>query len=326
VILLVVSVVALSAGPAGASGDPYRDQAEAIACPTAPAGWFNPPESAGGRTILTPLTDLANGNGPTEYFGAPVVEVACTYRTASGKDIQVTVRYALPIDINPWNDFYVGCTETGHPQNVATSAHAWNDRDRIYRVVGAKTWSLATFIDDLKQLGPADVPGFESIASTMLKAAQPFAHNCRLAGAGGPVDIQSIWIFSFDARTSSDGITSRGKTRGSFVTTANHSGAGAGTISDLHADNFRLSVSGRSVRASLELHVGDPLAFNHGYGSVLRAQIVVLASDETGCSKGATGTLVLSIQYLTPPSVSVQICGRTYLDGKGQVSAQMKTV
>jgi hypothetical protein len=53
---------------------------------------------------------------------------------------------------------------------------------------------------------------------------------------------------------------------------------------------------------------------------------MVLASSESGCNKGATGTLVLTVQYLTPPSVAVKICGHTYLDGKGDVSAQMKTV
>lgn len=203
VIAGALSTLVFSAAVASASPDPYRDQAEAIACPAAPAGWSNPSESDGGRTILTPLTPLASGLDPTVLFGAPIVEVACYYRTADGKDLEVTVRYALPIDINPWNDFYVGCTALGRQQPVATQAKAWNNRDRVYRVVGANTWSLATFVDDLGELGTNDVPRFEAITNAMLRAAQPFAHDCKLAGSGGPVELTSLWSFSFDAQTTS---------------------------------------------------------------------------------------------------------------------------
>jgi hypothetical protein len=325
-ILAVLSMLAVSGGTAAASGNPYLDQAEKIACPAAPSGWFNPGENDGGRTILTPLTPIVQPDGPTEFFSAPVVQVDCHYRTSGGKDFEVSVRYALPIDINPWNDFYIGCTVTGHPQNAATGPHAWDDQVRVYRVVGARTWSLATFIDDLGELSDGDVPRFEAIADTMLASAQPFAHNCKLAGGGGPVDIKSVWVFSFDAATSSGGVTSSGRTRGSFITTADASGGAVGTISNLAADDFRIRTRGNGQAGSLELHVGSPIAFRHGYGGVLRAHVLVLASNEPGCGKGATGTLVLTVQYLTPPSVAVQVCGHTYLDGKGQVSAQMKTV
>jgi hypothetical protein len=324
-VLVLVSVLALGAAPASASGNPYLDQAETIVCPAAPSGWFNPADAAGGRTFLTPLTPVVQPDGPTEFFSAPVVEVVCHYRTTGGKDLQVSVRYALPIDLNPWNDFYIGCTVTGHAQNAATAPRAWNDRDRIYRVVGEKTWSLATFIDDLRQVSAPDVPRFEAIANSMLRAAQPFAHDCKLAGGGGPVDIESLWTFSFDAKTSSAGVTSSGKTTGSFITTADASGGSVGAISHLSASNFRLRLSGR-LKGSLELHVGDPIDFHHSYGSVLRARLRVLASTEKGCGKGASGTLLVSVQYLTPPSVAVQICGHSYLDGRGQVSAQLKTV
>jgi hypothetical protein len=316
----------MSGGTAAASDDPYHDQAERIACPAAPSGWFNPAESAGGKTILTPLTTVAEPAHPTTFFGAPVVEVDCHYLTTAGKNLEVIVRYALPIDLNPWNDFYIGCTVTGHPQNAATGAHPWSDHDRTYRVVGAKTWSLATFIDDLGAVGAADVPRFEAITRQMLASAQPFAHNCKLAGGGNPVDIKSIWTFSFDARTSSGGVTSSGKTSGSFVTTPDASGGPVGAITNLFADDFRLSGKGRGTTFSLELHVAAPIDFHHRYGSTLRAHVLVLASSEAGCRKGAAGTLVLSVQYLSAPQVAVKVCGHTYLAGKGQVSAQMKTV
>jgi hypothetical protein len=324
--LAVLSLLAISGGTAGASGNPYLDQAENITCPAAPAGWFNPGDAAGGRTFLTPLTALVQPDGPTEYFSAPVVQVDCLYKTDGGKQLDVSVRYALPIDINPWNDFYIGCTVTGHPQNAATGPHAWNDQDRIYRVVGRKTWSLATFIDDLNFLSPTDVPRFETIADSMLASAQPFAHNCKLAGNGSPVAIKSIWVFSFDAQTSKGGVTSSGKTSGSFITTPDASGGSVGAISNLRADDFRVRVTGKGQRGSLELRVGSPIEFRHSYGAVLRANLKVLASNEPGCHGGATGVLVLTVQYLTAPSVSIRVCGETYLDGKGDVSAQMKTV
>src|SRR5262249_43468237 len=129
-ILGVLSVLVLSVGTAIASPDPYRDQAERIACPSAPPGWSHPSESEGGRSILTPLTVVEQTDDPSVRVGAPVVQVDCIYRSTGSRDIQVSVRYALPIDINPWNDFYIGCTVTGHPQAVSTAAHAWNDRDR----------------------------------------------------------------------------------------------------------------------------------------------------------------------------------------------------
>jgi hypothetical protein len=325
-ILGVLFVLAAGAATARASGDPYADQADRIPCPTAPSGWYLPAVEAGGRTVLTPLTAVAGGpSDPTIFFGAPVVQVDCHYRTQAGKDLDVAVRYVLPMDLNPWNDFYIGCTSTGHPQNAATSAKTWNVTDRIYRIVGSKTWSLATFIDDLKQLAPADVPRFEAIARTMLADAQPLAHNCKLAGNGKPTDVKALWTFSFDAKTTQAGVTSSGGTTGSFQTTPEDSSA-AGTIGNLQANDFRLKVSGKGKNGSLEIHVGTPIDFHHGYGAVLRAHIIVLASNEDGCANGATGQLRVSVQYLTAPSVAVQICGHTYLAGKGSVRAQMKTV
>jgi hypothetical protein len=322
----VLSMLVLSAGTAGASMDPYRDQAETIACPSAPAGWFNPPESEGGRSILTPLTAVAQTDDPTVLFGAPVVQVGCNYRTTGGSELQVSVRYALPIDLNPWNDFYIGCSVTGHPVSVATAPHAWNDRERVYRVVGAKTWSLATFVDDLRALRKEDVPRFEAMTNTMLKAAQPFAHDCKLAGNGAPVDLKSIWTFSFDVQATKAGVMSSARSSGSFVTTASPSGSGVGAISNLRATDFRLRMTSKGKTRSLTMHVGAPIAFNHGYGTLLRTQLVVVASNDAGCRKGSTGTLLVSLQSLTPPRVVVQVCGHTYLDGTGRVRARIQTV
>jgi hypothetical protein len=325
-IVVVLSLLVLGAGTANASPDPYRDQAERIKCPAAPPGWFNPSESEGGRNILTPLTAVQQTDDPTVLVGAPVVQVDCNYRTTDGRDLQVSVRYALPIDLNPWNDFYIGCTVTGHPEVSSISAHAWNDRDRTYRIVGAKSWSLATFIDDLKGLGKDDESRFEAVTKAMFAAAQPLAHNCKLPGNGGPVNVKSIWIFSFDVQTSRASVTSSATSNGSFITTAGPNGNTVGAISGLAAADFHLKVTSKGKTRWLAIHVGSPIEFRHGYGSLLRTHVEVTSSTDSQCRKGSPGTLLVSLEDLTPPRVALQVCGHTYLDGEGRIRARIATV
>ena len=160
----------------------------------------------------------------------------------------------------------------------------------------------------------------------MLADAQPFAHNCELAGNHKPVDLKSIWSFGFDVQTKKAGVTSSGRGTGSFVTTASPSDGTVGTISGLFASNFHLKVTTKGKTRSLTIHVGSPIAFQHSYGSLLRAHVVVAASNEPGCRTGSTGTLLVSLQPLTPPLVRVRVCGHSYLDGKGRVRAQIQTV
>ena len=325
VILGLLSVLVLRVGMAGASADPYRDQAERIPCPPAPAGWTNPPESDGGRYIITPFTAVELTDDPTTLVGAPIVQLDCHYRLARGEDIPVSVRYALPIDINPWNDFYIGCSSVNHEQAVSTTDHAWNTRERVYRLVGDKTWSLATFIDAGQMLRTADVPRFEAVTKAMLKSAQPYAHNCKLAGNGDPVGVKSLWTFNFDVTTKKAGVTSSATTRGSFVT-ASVSENTFGSIANLFAADFHLNVKSKGKTHSLGIRVGAPIAFSHGYGSNLRTHVLVTASNDPGCRKGSQGTLLVSSQNLTPPHVALRVCGQTYLDGKGAISVVMKTV
>ena len=243
------------------------------------AGWLvKPLRERRGRTILTPLTPLASGLDPTVLFGAPIVEVACYYRTADGKDLEVTVRYALPIDINPWNDFYVGCTALGRQQPVATQAKAWNNRDRVYRVVGANTWSLATFVDDLGELGTNDVPRFEAITNAMLRAAQPFAHDCKLAGSGGPVELTSLWSFSFDRRRRARELRAVPEQR---LGHHHRNHAGERDRNDPRPPRHRLPPQAHRKGKTrwLTIHVGAPIEFQHSYGSLLRTQLSVTALE-----------------------------------------------
>jgi hypothetical protein len=322
-----VLVLALAAGAAHASVDPYLDQANAVVpCPTAPPGWTNPPASEGGRNVLTPLSSLTSPDGLTEYFAAPVVEVDCYYRTASGKDLEVSVRYALPIDLNPWSDFDIGCTVTGHPEAASTVSQPFDSRTGVYRKVGVKSWSLATFIDALHALTPANVPRFVTVANEMFKDAQPLAHNCSLPGNNGPVGVKSIWQFSFDVNVTSGGVTSSGSASGSFATTPSANGTSTGAITGLKASNFRLRVTAGGRTQSLAIHVAAPLGFSHSYGSQLSTQIVVLASNLSGCRTGSTGTLLVTTPMLASPTVKLTVCGHSYLNGKGSVKATILSV
>ena len=291
---------------------------ETIPCPVGPSGWTNAPESEGGREILTPLA-VVDGSS---VFGAPVVQLVCVYRASGSRNLQVSVRYALPIDLNPYSDFYIGCTVTGHPQNVATSARSWNEHDRIYRLVGAKTWSLATFVDPLGQLKTDEVSRFETVTQDLLVAAQRFAHNCKLAGNGGPTGVPSIWRFAFKATTNSAGVTSSAGTSGSFATTAGPSGS----ISNLRVADFILKETIKSQTRWLRIHVAAPIDFQQGYATTLRADVVVTSSTDAGCTKGMKGTLLLSVPTYGPSRVALRICGRTHLDGTGDVTVQMDTV
>ncbi len=325
-VLSVLVLLAVGAGAAHASGDPYKDQADTVPCPRAPSGWFNPPASEGGRSVLTPLSTLNSPDGLDAYSAAPAVEIDCNYRTAGGKDLEVSVRYALPIDLNPWNDFDIGCTEVAHPEAVSTASERWNDRVRVYRIVGMKSWSLATFIDNLHQLSSADVPRFEAMANELLKGVQSFAHNCSLPGNHGPVAVKSLWTFSFDAHVTSAGIASSADTTGSFTTSPTADGSSIGAIGDLNATDFRLRMSQGGHTSWISIHIAAPIGFEHSYGSELRARIVVLGSSEPGCRSGSTGTLFLATPLLAPPTVRITICGHSYLSGKGSVSATIASV
>jgi hypothetical protein len=317
-----VLLFAFGAGNVHGAGDPYAAQADQVPCPTPSRDWHNVPSA---RSVLTPNTISPDGS-LIVYFAAPIVQISCVYRTPAGKDVSLTVRYALPIDVNPWADFDIGCTSTHPPAGPTIAAKAWNAQQRVYRVIGAKTWSLATFIDDLNQLKPTDVPRFETMARLMLKGVQPFAHNCSLAGNGNPVQIKSLWTFSFSAHTTHAGVTSSGGTSGSFSTAVSSDGTTSGSLSNLSVPDFRLRVSGGGKSNVVSIHVASPIGFSHGYGAALRANVVVIASNDAGCQKGAKGTLLVATPYLSSPKVQLAVCGHSYLNGSGSVTAFIKSV
>jgi hypothetical protein len=103
-------------------------------------------------------------------------------------------------------------------------------------------------------------------------------------------------------------------------------GTAAGAISNLSVPDFRLRVTGGGSSHVLSIHVASPIAFSHGYGAALRSNVVVVASNDAGCRPGSKGTLLVSTPYLSSPTVKLALCGHSYLDGKGSVTAFIKNV
>jgi hypothetical protein len=324
-------VVGLSCGLGTASGagradpDPFRDQAQRIACPAAPPGWSIPPgdetgDGQGGREILTPLTVVPE-SGP---YGGDAVEVDCDYFAAGNRHLRVGVRYALPVDPNPINDFYFGCSASALSAGLPNGGFAWNAHDRIFRVVGSSTWSVATFYDFLQVLRGDEVTRFEAVTRELLGRSAPAAHGCPAPGSAGPVATRTIWDFGFALRVTSKGVTTRGGTEGSFVTTASPAG-GPGVISRLSASEIVVATTPKGARRaqSTTIRIGRPLDFQARYGATLRAAVQVVASTYPPCRVGATGTLTVSTMRFV---VQLDVCGRNLVQGDGPVSMHIDSV
>jgi hypothetical protein len=135
-----------------------------IACPTAPLGWFIPVHN-GKRT---------EGG----IVGVQYETVYCNYFTRDRKHIVVNSTFALPDDPNPINDFYYGC---------GSGATQWNNRNRMFQIVGNDRWVAAAFEDLGRTLNRHQVSSFELITRELLNSSAPSAHTCALKLAPEPV-------------------------------------------------------------------------------------------------------------------------------------------
>jgi hypothetical protein len=304
--------------PASSVADPYADAASVITCPAGPAGWFVPPGTEG-RYVLTPLT-VSGGdeNEAPEAYGGSQVNVDCTYWTQQGGRLTVSVRYALPIDFNPYADFYIGCKTNTMGVGAPTGPQPWNNQQRLYRVLSNVSWSYATFYDAYDQLQGSDITSFEAITRQMLKDAEPIAHTCALnLQATAP---QTLWTFGFDANVKNAGLTTTGGTSGTFFTRPNVNG-GTGQLTQLKAVDIVLTMSHGSKKVgAVTLHVTQPVSFTYSYGAVLRALVQVSASTYAPCRFGATGTLTVDTNTQT---ATVQVCHRNLVEGTGSTNAHI---
>jgi hypothetical protein len=310
--LLLAAAAVAAGGASGAAADPYADAAAGIVCPAAPSGWTNP-AGDGGRFVLTPLT-LAGDDGA---YGGDDVEVDCGYFTSGGKHLMVGVRYALPQDPNPFADFDIGCTLNDFAAGVPTGAYGWNTTDRVYRVVGEERWSYATFYDFLGQLAPSDVGAFEAIARTMLRSAEPNAHECGVAHLGQAVALSSSWAFGFDVTSNANGGATHATGEGTFALRANPNG-GTGTLLDLRAQPLDVTLTAKGSRPrTVELRVVAPRDFRSSYGATFHARVAVAASTFPPCRAGAAGTLTVST---SAGYVRLDVCGRRLVQAGGKIT------
>jgi hypothetical protein len=306
--------------------DPDVAGAATIACPSGPPGW--PLGGSGwatlgggvnGRFVLTPRTVLV-GPDMTIAVGGTQVQVECNYQ-AGGREVDhivVLVRYALPRSFNPYADFYIGCKTNRMGIGGPTGPKPWDTKDRTYRVVSDKSWSYATFIDSYALLKSNEAAAFSAIARTLLKSAEPVAHDCKLALVEtGP---QNLWSFSFNANVKSKGLTTTGGTSGTFMTRPNEQG-GTGQLGQLRAEPIVLKIrKGSKVVGNVTLLVTQPLSFKYAYGYELRAEVKVAATTYPPCKKGATGTLMVSTNT---GGATLQVCGRNVIQGTGSTGARI---
>ena len=316
---LAGSAVALDISHCKCEHDRWAEAASGIVCPAGPAGWVlggSGWATAGagidGRYVRTPLSVLDAG----ARAGGDQAQVECNYmsRTSEGSRLVVLVRYAVPESLNPFADFFVGCKTNRMGIGAPTGPKPWDARDRIFRVVSDVSWSYATFIDGLSQLrGGSDVRGFEQVARTMLKSAEPVAHNCQLSKEAVPIG--SYWLFGFDASVKHKGLTTTGAGTGSFSSTPSSSGV-TSVIGGLRAEKMSLTISRGTKRIGvITFRVLSPVWFKYSsYGAELKIAVRVSASSYKPCAAGAKGTLTLSTNT---NAAALQICGRAMLRGDG---------
>jgi hypothetical protein len=192
--LLLAAATFVGSALAMASARAEVPNANSIACPAPPSGWFLPGGSSG-RYVASPSKADAV---PADMLqpGLDQVTVYCHYFTKSGKALIVSSNYALPSNLNPFNDFDVGCSDNASKAGVATGGYGWNTKDRIYRVVSLTTWGYAAFWDYQRQLVKRDVGSFEAVTQSLLTRSEPAAHSCSLAGFGKEVPIPPCTIDS----------------------------------------------------------------------------------------------------------------------------------
>jgi hypothetical protein len=304
ILIAAIALIALAwATPASPANIP---DANSIGCPNAPSGWTLPTGSTG-RYVISP-----NPTEATQIGGdLPVdneVNLSCTYFNSDNRPLIVNTSYALPSDLNPWWDFDFGCTSVNHvPGYLPVTGFPWDTQHRVYFVLSSKSWSYAEFQDPYDVLSSHDVGPFETIANSLLSAAQPAAHNCQLAGGGQPAPVTPPWQFHFSMSATNNDVTLSGQARGSFLTGPSATSK-TGVIGQLEVTDIQLTAKAKGSERTqkLTIRVGAPISFRAFYTDTLKAEISVVSSSYPACPKGSTGVITLSSN--PSPAVVLDIC------------------
>src|SRR5438105_985383 len=107
--VLVAAIATLAWGAAASAAE--VPNANSIACPAAPSGWTLPKDM--GRWVVSPNQADAVPSRLNDNWdpGRDQVTVFCNYFTKTANTLLLQVSYALPGNINPFNDFDVGCVD-----------------------------------------------------------------------------------------------------------------------------------------------------------------------------------------------------------------------
>jgi hypothetical protein len=229
------------------------------------------------------------------FAGLQQVAVNCNYVRAGGKHIEVTVTYALPTDLNPNADFYFGC---------GNGDGAWTPVDRKVYVASRTQWAFATFNDLLGQISDGEAREFESVTRVLLRNADGYGHACSLAVK--PTPLTSRFTFSF--------VAGGARGQGSFSTRGDLTRTGSIPVVAVHASDVAVPAAG--AKDGLEVRIDRGIGYHVPLPTVASGRITlavhVLDSKLSGCPRGATGTLTVTMA----PSVTLAICGRSFLGGE----------
>jgi hypothetical protein len=262
-----------------------------IQCPSPPAGWSRPPVS---KSVSTPENTNPGYGGNYEQVGAGGnnATVNCVYHDTSAKQVNVILSFALPTDLNPFNDFFFGCSK---------GDVGWNNTGRVYRIASADQWAIATLMDPSRYMSPGDVPKFEAIARRLLQNGNGYGHSCSLVLR--PTQILSRYFF--DIRVGGTNLSA------SFWTPSSPEKGNLYVITKVTPATAAMSVdtsSGTRVLAVKLTHGIDYRLATARTPLQARFGIRLTSSTVAGCGRGATGTLAIA----APLSVTITACGRVF--------------
>jgi hypothetical protein len=291
---LSITAVGLSAGAAVAAAPAFSSHTtktpDAIACPSAPAGWSHPPVT---RIVTTPQsTNNGYNNGYEQVAaGGNSATVTCQYHRST-KQVYVAVSFALPTDANPLNDFDLGCSR---------GDARWDAGNRVYRVSSAQQWALATLVDQSGFLRSSEVGAFEAVTRKLLHNADGYGHSCVVTVRPTVVPAR----FYFDIRVGGDNL------RSTFWTPPSPSRTGTFPIDRITPAAAKLRVDTSSGTRLLGVRLTKGIDYRLQKGAAparVRLRLAVTGSGVASCHRGATGTLTIS----TPLTVQVDVCGHTF--------------
>jgi hypothetical protein len=309
---LVPLVLGPAPGLAAASDDVYT-------CPAAPQGWAQ----FATNPILTGPTSIMGDHTATLEPGSTQEVVNCDYFNANKSHVRVTGDIALPIDLNPINDFYYGCGSRLDSHDVK-----WDSVNRTMLIQSRTSWAFAIVTDPFHAFENSDVIDFQKVATQLLQSISGKAHTCALDTVN-PTEAPASWGFDFELSITTGsngvfdafgGIGTSGPARlplGSFVTEGGPDAKNHYKVTSISLPDVDLTVVQHGASRHLTLKFTKAVRFY--YKAPLAAFVVgvkVANSHVPGCPNGSTGTLgatsVFSSTIVGPKTLHLKLCGSLF--------------